>query len=174
MNRFRVILITGSLAFSTQAQAADQICAQLKTFVKDQIAEKAEPAPRHWVEFHWEIDPDPNAFWSWGCRPSEDLSSKRFCAWLMENTSREFRNMLPVRVLRCMGYRFPRQPSFEWHVSDGEFRNTQNDGSWLILEVSSKFPNPMESAVRISYENVDRRFEPDDLPDIQPLPVAGK
>ena len=158
-----------SVGFAAQASAADMLCAQLDKFVVDQEAETAEPMPRHWVEFHWGIDPDPNSFWSWGCRHSKDLSSAGFCNYLMDNTSREFRNRLPLQVLKCLGYRFPDQAWSGWKVQDGMFEHQRKNGSWLVMEIVSKGLQPGEMAVRISYNTVDRKFEPANLEPVQPL-----
>jgi hypothetical protein len=159
------------VAMAAQANAADQLCQELKDFVRAQEAETADPMPRHWVEYHWGID--PHAIWSWGCRDSKDASSKEFCGFLLDNTSREFRNQLPIRVQQCFGYRFPRQASGGWHMNEGEVRHQLKNGSWIVMELTSIGLQPGESAVRILYDTVDREIEPQELDPIKPLqPVA--
>lgn len=107
--RLHAILAIFIAQIAAPISAKDALCDQLDKFVRDQKSETTDPLPRHWVEFHWGVDSDPNSIWSWGCWHSEDQSSKEFCAWLMDNTSREFRSKLPINVQQCMGYRFPRQ-----------------------------------------------------------------
>ena len=166
--------ITLGIASAAQANASDTLCGQLDRFVADQEGEEAEPMLRHWVEFHWGIDPDPNTFWSWGCRHSEDNSSRNFCNYLMNNTSHEFRNKLPIRVLKCLGYRFPEQAWSGWRVQDGVFEHQRKNSSWLVMEISSQGLQPGEMAVRISYNTVDRKLEPADLEPVRPLRVGDE
>jgi hypothetical protein len=158
-----------SLLLAGHARASGSLCEELEKFAKDQEAERANPMRRHWVEFHWGIDPDPNTFWSWGCRHSDDSFSKQFCGYLMENTSREFRNTLPIRVLKCWGYRFPKDAGHGWHVGEGHFTHERKNGSWLVMDIASFNLQQGELAVRFSYDTVDRRLDPDDLEPIQPL-----
>lgn len=165
----RIFAMAIGLACSVQAGASDILCSQLDEFALAQEAEPAEPMPRHWVEFHWGIDPDPNSFWSWGCRNSNDVSSKSLCSYLLESTSREFRNTLPIRILKCWGYRFPKDAGYGWHVSEGHFIQQRKNGSWLVMDIASRGLQPDEQAIRISYDTVDRKLEPDELPAVQPL-----
>jgi hypothetical protein len=41
------------------------------------------------------------------CRHSSDVTSKELCGWLVRNTSQEFPDLLPRKILTCHGYRFP-------------------------------------------------------------------
>lgn len=157
------------VAIASQARASDAICGQLEEFAKGQESEKADPMPRHWAEFHWGIDPDPNTFWSWGCRNSNDASSKVLCGYLMDHTSREFRNMLPIRILKCWGYRFPDDAGFGWRVRDGQILHQRKNGSWLVMDIAANGLEPGESAIRISYDTVDRRLDPDELEPVRSL-----
>jgi hypothetical protein len=172
MKVLRLVWALSSLALVTPANASDRLCQELEKLVKDQEAEKADPMPRHWVEFHWGIDPDPDTFWSWGCRHAADSSSKHLCAYLVDNTSREFRNTLPLRIQQCMGYRLPEQAWSGWRVNDGVIEHQRQNGSWLVMEIVSQGLQAGESAVRISYETVDRKLEPDELEPVKPLFLA--
>ena len=165
----RLLVAAAMLVAASSANATDELCAKLDAYAKAQWAEKGDTIPRYWVEFHWGNDPDPNSFWSWGCRHSADASSVSFCKWLMENTNQEFRAELPIRVQRCMGYHFPPKAVTEWQFTDGAVRHQAPDGSWLVLEVSSQGMQPGESAVRISFDSVDRNLDPDELPPIRTM-----
>jgi hypothetical protein len=169
MQAMRLIWALSGLALVAPANASDKLCGELEKFVKNQEVEQADPMPRHWVEFHWGIDPDPNSFWSWGCRHAADNSSKQFCTHLLDNTSREFRNTLPLRIQQCMGYRFPEQAWSGWHVSDGVIKHQRKNGSWLVMEIVSQGLQAGESAVRISYDTVDRKLEPVEPEPVKPL-----
>jgi len=167
--------LSAALLFAgfSSAHAADELCAKLDDYAKAQWAEKGATIPRHWVEFHWGNDPDPNSIWSWGCRHSDDQVSADFCSWLMKNTNQEFRSELPIRVQRCMGYSFPPRVVGEWRLTDGVVEHQERDGSRLILELSSREMLKGESAVRIYFDSADRQFDPDELPPIQTLPPSN-
>ncbi|OGN44098.1 MAG: hypothetical protein A2623_10520 [Caulobacterales bacterium RIFCSPHIGHO2_01_FULL_70_19] len=82
------------------------------------------------------------------CVSSDDEAARSLCGWLIENTSMESRSNLPVRVLECWGYRFPR-PIPSW----GEWRadvSTLLDERWLTLEVDLTEDAPAVPAVRLS------------------------
>ena len=169
MKRLRLSVAATLLVASASANAADALCAKLDDYAKAQWAARDDAIPKHWVEFHWGNDPDPNAIWSWGCSHSKDESSVSFCKWLMKNTNQEFRSELPIRVQRCMGYGFPLKSVTEWQFTDGVVRHQAADGSWLVLEVRSQGMRPGESAVRISLDSVDRKLVPDELPPIRSM-----
>jgi hypothetical protein len=167
------VLASGLLLWATGAHAADPLCGKLIDYAKAQWAEKGGTIPRHWVEFHWGNDSDPKTIWSWGCRHSKDQSSTSFCHWLVNNTNQEFRSELPIRVQRCMGYTFPSRAISEWQLTDGAVKHQERDGSWLILELTSRGMQEGESAVRIYFDSVDRELEPDELPSIQTMPASN-
>jgi len=162
-----ILSATALLVRAHAVEAADPLCKELEAFAAAQLSEKGDPIPRYWVEFHWGFAPDPNTFWSWGCRHSDDAAATRLCDWLMENISREFRSSLPIGVQKCMGYKFPRNAISDWNISEGIISLPARDGSWLILEISSLGMPSGESAVRISLESVDRKFDPDELPPME-------
>ncbi|HEX7712347.1 MAG TPA: hypothetical protein VF418_15555 [Sphingomonadaceae bacterium] len=165
----RFLIAIGLVTGASAANAADVICDKLDDYAKAQWAQKGDPIQRYWVEFHWGIDTDPDTFWSWGYGHSNDVASANLCKWLMDNTNQEFRSELPIRVQRCMGYRFPRYAPTEWQFTDGVVRHQAHDGSWLVLEVSSQGMRSGESAVRISFDSVDRNLDPEELPPIRSM-----
>jgi hypothetical protein len=155
------------LAVPQVATAQDRaLCDRLEAFAAAQWREP-DPAPRQWVEFHWGIEADTANRWSWGCRDAGDAASGEFCDWLMDNTAQGFHTGLPVGVLECMGDEFPDQPASEWQLDEGEFRRQTGDGTWLVLEFTSRGLQRGESAVRISFDADDRRLEPAVLPPMQ-------
>jgi hypothetical protein len=172
--RLQLSVATTLLIVASNANAADALCAKLDEYAKAQWAERGDTIPRHWVEFHWGNDPDPKTIWSWGCSHSKDESSVTFCQWLMKNTNQEFRSELPIRVQRCMGYGFPPKSVTEWQLTDGAVKHQERDGSWLVLELSSQGMQEGESAVRISFDSVDRQLDPDELPPIQSMSVSNE
>ena len=42
--------------------------------------------------------------WHLECQPSDSNAARAFCNWLQENTSFEFAEYLPMRILYCRGY----------------------------------------------------------------------
>lgn len=170
MRPFASLVAGVALLAAGPAAAQSQMCSRLRDFVRDQMAETAEPAPRHWVEFHWGFD--TSAIASKGCRHSDDQSSADLCNWLVENSSWEFRSQLPLRILDCFGFRSPRHAAYDWSVSEGSFRHRYADGTWLRMEVTDSGLPEFESALRLSVETIERQLDPDELAPIQPLTVA--
>jgi hypothetical protein len=125
------------------------------------MAETSKPAPRHFVEFHWGQDGD--AIFSKGCRHSEDTGSAKFCHWLLDNTSWEFRARLPISILQCFGYGFPKDPAGDWAVYDGQFSHEYSKGNWLKMELASKGLPGTETALRLYVDSINRNFAPDEL-----------
>jgi hypothetical protein len=68
-----------------------------------------------------------------------------------------------------MGYRFPRDAVNGWHMRDGEITHMRKDGSWLRLKFVTQELKPSGTAVRISFDSVDRKLEPDELDPFEPL-----
>jgi hypothetical protein len=151
-----------------QAASAVPLCDQLDAFAAAQWSEPSDPAPRHWVEFHWGLEGDSASRWTWACRYSGDPASGEFCNWLMDNTSREF-TALPFNLLKCMDSQSSPQVASPSLFIEGEIRRRAPDGSWFVLEMASSALRPGESAVRISFDSSDRRLDPATLPPIEPF-----
>lgn len=162
------------LAVPQAASAAEPLCEQLEAFAAAQWSEPDDPAPRHWVEFHRGIQGDAANRWSWGCRHSGDEASEVFCDWLMDQTSRGFQAALPANVLRCLDDEPAGKAANAPVLLSGVIRRQAQDGSWLVLETASTGMRPGESAVRISFDSDDRRFEPDELPAIRAFGPEAK
>lgn len=172
MSYLYLVIASVLLVGTSNANAADPLCGILKDYARAQWAERTDPAPRHWVEFHWGTDPDPLALWSWGCRHSDDVASAQLCNWLLDNTSHEFRSILPIRIQKCMGFRFPGAAKAYWGLTDGQVSRAGHDGTSIVLELSCRGMAPAESAIRISFDSDDRRLEPDELPPIASMSEA--
>lgn len=96
------------LTFAANA-ADDEICTRLHAFetVPQQLGETT--STRDWIEMRWVgawMDLDNG--WHLECRHSSSKSATELCGWLVENTSFEFSNHLPMRILECHEFRFPR------------------------------------------------------------------
>ena len=158
-----LLAIAGLTVATSPAYGADTICAKLADFVAAQVADAKVQSPRHWVEIHWDWDQDPNDLpsWSKGCQHSSDASSKELCHWLFEHSSTEFRSSLPIRVLSCYGYRFPKHALYDWFVWDGEFTPDHRKGRyWLKMELAKTGLPGDESALRLSVENASNEELP--------------
>jgi hypothetical protein len=155
---------------STPADAAapDQLCARLRTLETAQLP-KGE---RRWFEFHWGFD--HASFWSWGCRHSNDQLAKATCDWLMNHTNQEFSMQLPHRIMTCHGYRFPKFAYYDWDGIEGtiELRSVSDRRVQMDLNYRD-LPNG-EQAVRVSVGDSKTRYDPDELPPIQPMPKDTK
>jgi hypothetical protein len=104
----RVFLIIALASTLTSAAADnDGICAQLAAFESASLAHKDQSAPRRdWIEFRWTGAWLSEEGWGWECTHSGSDAAQAFCAWLGPNTSMEFHQYLPRRILACHGSRF--------------------------------------------------------------------
>lgn len=152
------------LSVPLQAATPDELCARLRTF-------ETAPLPkgeRRWVEFHWGYD--QAAFLSWACRHSKDQLTKTTCDWLMAHTDQEFTMQLPLRIMKCHGYRFPKFASLDWKGIEGTIELRGASSRRVLLDLNYRDLPKGEQAVRISVEDSNVRYDPDELPPIEPMP----
>lgn len=163
--------MASTLAGAAQAASGDDICRQLQAFETAPFAKGADgKSIRRSVTFRW-IGP-----WmidaAWRCdRDQADSAAVKLCAYLMDNTSIEFRNNLPMRVMRCYGYRFPKYAAYDWHDWAGSFTlHPPGSDRELELEVDLDSRLDPDAAVRISAlpDNADRSKDDADPPPLAP------
>jgi hypothetical protein len=158
---------------SVNATMADELCPRLRAFEAAQLP----GAERRWIEFHWGFD--KASIWSWGCRHSPDQLAKTTCQWLMQHTNQEFSMMLPHRIMACYGYRFPKFAYYDWNGMIGTVRLRGRNDRRLLMDLDYGHLPAGEEAVRVSVEDPDKSYEPDELPRIEPMardtpaPAAG-
>lgn len=165
----RWLVVAFLAACSTPAAAAGSLCEKLRTF------ERSEPphaSLRSWFEFHWGID--RSAVWSWGCRHSDDKVSKDTCDWLMDHVNQEFSMALPQAMMGCYGYRFPRHADYDWSNLAGTIRLRGGADRRLVMDLEYRDLPDGEVAVRVSREVLGRRYQPEILPPIGPMPISPK
>jgi len=141
---------------SAPAIAADEICARLTAFHAAQYDQSVQPAGRRWVEVHWRghwMDFDKG--FGKECRSSPDSASKQFCSWLTQNSSTEFPTYLPIRMLGCLGYRFPTGAGNEWSGWKSDVSTLSKD-RWLLLEVDLLTFKNDAGAIRLSSFAADK------------------
>ncbi len=148
----RIALLALTVAsWSTHAGAAgrDEICDQLQAFEAAPFKLGSDGAlVRRWVAFEWKgyFPGDYEDI----CHHSADEAEKAFCSYLIQNTNQEFRADLPLRILHCYGYAFPRYAEYDWDVSKGHFRlHGRLDDRRLLLNVEA-LPGEGDSAIWIS------------------------
>jgi hypothetical protein len=131
----------------TPASADTDFCVHLNSFIRAPFPTPSggKPVARS-IEFFWlPGDLLPNV----QCQHDGIREGAKFCGWLIENTSREFSEMLPESVLKCEGFGFPPVPNVEdWKatysiVDDVSLR-------WMILEVRRGQENTRYDAIRVS------------------------
>jgi hypothetical protein len=167
--RICALLFSGLVVCSTPVVAADDLCKRLRTF---ELSKPEHASERRWFEYHWGFD--SGAIWSWGCRHSKDESAIATCRWLLDHTSRELSMMLPHSIMACYGYRFPRSAFYDWASMTGTIKLRGRHGNRLIMDMNYRdLPNG-EVAVRVALEAPDQRYEPEDLPPIEPFPKAAE
>lgn len=143
--------------------AADEICSELSKFEKASPREKN----RRWVEFYWYGEwLTPGKDFGFACKHASDPASNRFCAWLSKNTSMEFSNHLPMRLLECKGYKFPRPfPGFmSWR---SKIPISLETGQSLVLDIDLDHAR----AVRLSLFAADAD-ETEELPPLAPYQAS--
>jgi hypothetical protein len=124
---------------------------------------------RRWVEFHWHFDQDLASIWSWACRHSKDQLAGATCGWLMHHTNQEFSMALPQRIMACHGYRFPKFAVYDWTGMEGTIELRGATGRRVLMDLNYRdLPNG-EQALRVSVEDSNERYEPDELPPIKPM-----
>ncbi len=145
-----IILGINAACVSRAIAASDDLCNHLRTLEASPLATADDgKAVRRWVEFRW--------WGQWmvgggsGCRHSPDQVAAATCAYLMENTSREFRASLPLRVLSCYGYSFPKFPQYDWDDWTGVVKlHGQKSDRQMTMEVDLTGRKSPASTVRIS------------------------
>jgi hypothetical protein len=158
--------VAALLSSASQAAAPDELCAKLRTFEGAQLPN----GERRWVEFHWYFD--PAAIWSWGCLHSKDQLAKTTCDWLMHNTNQEFTMSLPHRIMRCYGYTFPKHAHLDWGDIAGTIQLRGASNRRVVMDMNYRDLPHGEDAVRLTVEDPDKQYEPDELPPIKPMPKA--
>lgn len=158
------IAIAALVSTSVEAATPDELCAKLHTFETAQLP-KGE---RRWVEFHWGFE--KASIWSWGCRHSKDQLAKATCDWLMHHTNQEFSMQLPHRIMTCHGYSFPKFAYYDWDGIKGtiDLRSASNRRVQMDLNYRD-LPNG-EQAVRVSVEDPNTPYNPEELPPIESMP----
>ncbi|MEJ0027845.1 MAG: hypothetical protein WDN01_17610 [Rhizomicrobium sp.] len=109
----------------------DEICNRLDAFDRAPFPSGVTQAPRS-VVFLWK----PSGILGTAeCVHHSEPNAKALCGWLMENTSREFSEVLPERILSCHGFGFPRHPNVGDWIADYEFID-EKTMRWLRLDVA--------------------------------------
>ena len=151
MGRISQLLMAATVILCSQAwsnAAASNIhCSHLREFERARF--ETGSSARRWVELHWVgqwLDLDQG--WGLACVHSEDQASTRLCDWLSENSSSEFPELLPVRILECHGYRFP--PHRSWAAWRSDVTIYTGAERALLLEINFLDIQGETGAIRFS------------------------
>jgi hypothetical protein len=142
-----VFAAVASALLQTPARADTDFCAHLNSFIRAPFpaSSREQPVARS-IEFYWlPGDILPNV----QCRHGGIAEGTKFCGWLIENTSREFSEMLPESVLKCEGFAFPLVPNVEDWKATYSFVDDVSQ-RWMILEVRRGQENMEYDAIRVS------------------------
>ncbi len=141
-----------ALASSGYAAPKDDLCAQLRAYEAADFQNGSDGKPiRRSITFDW-IGGWLTPNMEWGCeRKKADARSVALCSYLMDHTSLEFRSLLPLSVLRCYGYKFPKFVSYDWGnwTSNIKLHGEKQDRT-LAMEVDLSRRSAPNGAVRIS------------------------
>jgi hypothetical protein len=89
----------------------------------------------------------------------------------MHHTNQEFYMILPHRIMACHGYKFPKFAHYDWDNMAGTIRLRGASNRRILMDLDYRDLPAGEQAVRLSVENADKSYEPDELPPIEPLPA---
>jgi hypothetical protein len=92
----------------------------------------------------------------------------------MHHTNQEFSMELPQRIMACHGYRFPKFAFYDWKGIEGTIELRRATDRRVLMDLNYRdLPNG-EQALRLSVEDSNGRYEPDELPPIEPMPSGPK
>jgi len=156
----------------------DETCSRLHAFEHAAFSVSANGKPvRRWIEFHWIgawLDFDKG--FSWKCLNSDSAAAKTLCEWLIDNTSIEFQANLPLRIMKCYGYRTPDFAQWSEWKAETELHGKDQD-RFLRLEIDQLGRASAHAAIRLSvipYGWNDQDRPPDALIDNSDNPAALK
>jgi hypothetical protein len=168
--KFLGVAVAAIIPTPSQAAVRDELCARLRAFEVAQLP-KGE---RRWIEFHWHFGQDVASIWSWGCRHSKDQLAGTTCGRLMHHTNQEFSMELPQRIMTCHGYHFPKFAFYDWKGIEGTIELRGAIDRRVLMDLNYRdLPNG-EQALRVSVGDSNGRYEPDELPPIEPMPNGPK
>jgi hypothetical protein len=133
-----------------QAAAQDRLCAEVRAFERAAFHRDAAGRPvRNVMEYRWVGNwLSSDGFGSECVHP--DAAATRLCGYLRGRTSYEWSSALPMRILECYGYRFPR-PFPHWEGWTGTVSlPTRLEDRALILEMDLRDRDPRHEAIRFS------------------------
>ena len=81
---------------------------------------------------------------------------------------------LPRRIMTCYGYRFPKSASNRWSHIAGTITLRDAPRYRLVMDLNYRDLPGGEVAVRVAREASGERYEPEDLPPIEPMPRESK
>ncbi len=115
MRKFVFVLITGiglGCAAPSFASPPDDLCRQIDAFEAAPLAlGKDQKELRRSIIFSWDGPWLAGGYWA--CA-HKDTSGETLCAYLMQNSSHEFRAGLPKRILKCANASFPDHGEVDW------------------------------------------------------------
>jgi hypothetical protein len=127
-------LVLGGCGLTPAHQAAsaspmvNPICDRLKQFIPQ------GGARRVWIEVRWSGQGIGDPRYGMQCTRS-DKSATELCEWVVKNSSWEFPHALPMRILECVGYTFPR-PFTGWKKWDAVIPVKWSTGGYSLLELN--------------------------------------
>jgi hypothetical protein len=147
-------LIAGSTVIPTAAGATeDDLCPELNAF-REAPLPPHQTKERDWVELRWIGTWMGGSGWHFECRDSGSPSAKRLCGYLKANTSFEFPEHLPIRILECSGFTVPSPYPlmYPWIGSINLGWRDNGHSTWRLplLEIALGHHKSLPDAVRVS------------------------
>ena len=76
--------------------------------------------------------------------------------------------------MTCHGYRLPKFAHYDWANIAGTVRLRGASDRRILMDLNYRDLPHGEHAVRVSVEDANRTYDPDELPPIQPMPINQK
>ena len=77
--------------------------------------------------------------------------------------------LLPQRIMACHGYRFPKFAPLDWKRMEGTIQLRAPSDRRVLMDLNyGGLPNG-EQAVRVSVEDSNANYDPEEIPPIEPM-----
>jgi hypothetical protein len=90
----------------------------------------------------------------------------------MQHTNQEFSMSLPHRLMACHGYRLPKFAQYDWANVAGTIRLRGASDRRVLMDLNYRDLPHGEQAVRVSVQDPNKTYDPEELPPIQPMPMS--
>ena len=164
------LIFLAALACSSPASADGDLCSGLRDFETVAVKLSDNSAERRWMEIHWA---GPNADWAQGCSHSLRDRAPLSCILVMDHVRPMDQYAVPQAIMACYGYRFAAGAALPWDGLVGNFVLREQAGRRVTLEIDFRDLPAGEHALRLTFEEIGKVYQPAKLPRIAPFDMPG-